>query len=132
MVRALIASAGLTNKLMETELEKALLGRREKLLKRFLSRLSPLARPRLLPDRRLCVTDARIEGGLVVKGNVTARAAGQTLAVERRGAESCTAPISSIEPYVLVELRADDTGLLRVHLYGAGDTYRIAGLDRDE
>jgi hypothetical protein len=132
MIRALIASAGLTNKLMERELEKALLGRREKLLKRFLSRLSPLARPRLEPDRRLCVTDARVEGGLAVKGNVTARVAGQPLAIERRGAESCTAPITSTEPYVLVEMRADSTGLLRVHLYRAGDTYRIAGLDRDE
>jgi hypothetical protein len=117
---------------MESELEKALLGRREKLLKRFLSRLSPLARPRLLPDRRLCVADARVEGGLVVKGNVTARTGGQALAVERRGAESCTAPITSADAYVHVELRADDTNVLRVHLYRAGDTYRIAGLDRDE
>jgi hypothetical protein len=133
MVVALVGSAGLTDKTMERELVKALLGRRDKLLRRFLSRLSPLARPRLAGDQ-LCVTDARIEGGLNVKGVVTARQGDRALTVQRNGAESCVGALArsvTSDGYALVTLRADDTGPLRVHLYHKDGTYRIAGLDRE-
>jgi hypothetical protein len=132
MVRALVASANLTDKTVERELVIALLGRREQLLQRFLTRLSPLARPRV-DNGRLCVTDARIEGGLAVRGAFTAQQDGRTLAVERgrTDAESCVGALSTSSDYSLVELRADDTGLLRVHLYKKDGAYLVAGLDRE-
>ena len=131
MVRALVLSANLTDKVMERELVKALLGRREKLLRRFLTRLSPLARPRI-DAGRLCVTDARIEGGLAVRGALTASQDGRALAIERGrdAAESCVGPLSPAD-YTLVELRADDTRPLRVHVYRQDGALHIAGLDRE-
>jgi hypothetical protein len=132
MIHAVIASANLTNKVMEREIEVALLGRREKLLRRFLTRLSPLARPRLDAEGRLCVTDARVEGGLAVVGNYSARASGGALAVERRGTEVCTAPLTSRDAYSVIELHADDTGVLRVHISRDGGTAQTIGLERDE
>jgi hypothetical protein len=118
---------------MKAEVERALLGRRTKLLERFLTRLSPLARPRMSSAGELCLTDARIEGGLTVPGIVTASLQGTPLAVKRGTppAESCTAPITSTTDYVVVELRADDTGPLLVHLYRSGAGYQIAGVDRE-
>jgi hypothetical protein len=132
MVRALVASAQLTDPVMERELLISLLGRREKLLQRFLTRLSPLARPRI-DAGRLCVTDARIEGGLAVRGVLKATQDGQALAIERgaTAAESCVGPLATTEDYTLVELRADDTRLLRVHLYKQDGAYQVAGLDRE-
>ncbi len=131
MVVALVRSAGLTNKTTEDELVKALLGRREKLLRRFLTKLSPLARPRIDGDR-LCVTDARIEGGLLVKGVVTAKQGDRALTVQQTNAETCVGSIAtSADGYTLVDLRADDTGRLRVHLYQKDGSFRVAGLERE-
>ena len=132
MVHALIASANLSNKVMERELEIALLGRREKLLRRYLTRLSPLARPRIDGEGRLCVIDARIEGGLNVRGTVTAKLDGKATTTARgvSPAETCTAPLAGAD-YTLVELTADDTNPLRVHLFRKDGAYRIAGLDRE-
>ncbi|HEY5950149.1 MAG TPA: hypothetical protein VIV40_31855 [Kofleriaceae bacterium] len=131
MIRALVASAELTDKLVERELVAALVGRREKLLQRYLTRLSPLARPRV-DTGRLCVTDARIEGGLAVRGALTAQQAGRALAIERgrNAAESCVGPLPTSDDYTVVELRADGTHPLRVHLYKQDGAYQVAGIDR--
>lgn len=136
MVRALIAHAGLTSRVMAEELEIALLGRRDKLLRRFLSRLSPLARPRIDETGRLCVTDARIEGGITSQATYTARipATNTPLAIAAgtTRAETCAGPIAPQANYVIVELRADSTGPLLVHLYRTqAGTYAVAGLDRE-
>jgi hypothetical protein len=132
MVRALVDSANLTNPVVKHELMISLLGRREKLLKRFLTRLSPLARPRI-DGAKLCVTDARIEGGLTIGGKLTAQQDGQTLSTERgrSDAERCVGPLSTSADYTLIELRADDTHPLRVHLYKQDGAYTVAGLDRE-
>jgi hypothetical protein len=130
MIAALIESANLPDEVTERELGIALIGRREKLLRRYLSRLSPLARPRIEGDR-LCVTDARIEGGLTVNGVVTARQGDRVLAVQRAGAQACVGPLAPGDRYTIIELRADDTGPLRVHLYQKDGSYRVAGLDRE-
>lgn len=130
MIVALIESAHLPDKVTERELAIALIGRRDKLLRRYLSRLSPLARPRIDGDR-LCVTDARVEGGLPVKGVVTARQGDRVLAVQRAGAETCVGSLAPGDGYTIIELRADDTGPLRVHLYRRDGSYRVAGLDRE-
>jgi hypothetical protein len=131
MVRALLAAAQLPDKVMERELEHVLLGRRDKLLRRFLARLSPLARPRIAGDR-LCVVDARVEGGVPIGGVLTARQDGATLASERKASgESCVGPLAAGRDYSIVELVTDDTRPLRVHLYHHDGRYKIAGLDRE-
>jgi hypothetical protein len=130
MIVALIESAHLPDKVTERELAIALLGRRDKLLRRYLSRLSPLARPRTDGDR-LCVTDARVEGGLAVNGVVTARQGDRVLAVQRVGAETCVGSLAPGDGYTVIQLRADDTGPLRVHLYRKDGGYRVAGLERE-
>jgi hypothetical protein len=135
MVRAVIAAANLTDKVMERELERALLGRRDKLLHRYLTRLSPLARPRIDDAGRLCVVDTRIEGGLSVQGAIAARVhgTGTTLVVQRSGttAESCVGPLASSGDYAVIELRADATNVLRVHLYRRDGSFYVAGVDRN-
>lgn len=134
MILALVADAKLQNKVVEAEVGRVLLGRREKLLRRFLNRLSPLARPRIDDTGRLCVTDARIEGGIASSHTVTARILdGVTLAVSPGAtpAEACTAAIPASSNYVVIELRADSTNPLRVHLYRDGNRFAVAGLDRD-
>jgi hypothetical protein len=131
MVRALVAAAQLPDPVTERELERALLGRREALLRRFLGKLSPLARPRL-DSGKLCVVDARVEGGVPGAGVVTARQDGATLTVERGAApgESCIT-LGAVRDYSIVELRADTTQPLRVHLYQHEGRYKVAGLDRE-
>ena len=64
LVRAVIAEAQLSDPAIAAELERVLLGRREKLLRRYLGRLSPLTRPRVDEHEQLCVVDARREAGL--------------------------------------------------------------------
>jgi len=137
MVIALVQSAKIATPLVERELVTALLGRREKLLARYLTRLSPLARPRIDETGRLCVVDARLEGGMAVAGKVTAHVLGATGALPTTpgtvGAELCVGPIATGgDGYVVVELRADATGPLRVHLDRIGDGYRVVGLERGE
>jgi hypothetical protein len=53
------------------------------------------------------------------------------LAVQRAGAETCVGSLAPGDGYTIIELRADDTGLLRVHLYQKDGSYRVAGLDRE-
>jgi hypothetical protein len=133
MIHALVASAQVPDAVMERELEIALLGRRDKLLRRYLTRLSPLARPRI-DANRLCVTDARVEGGLQVKGVISARSGSTALTVERGAAdaERCVGPlVQAADGYTIVELRADDTKPMRVHLYQQDGAFRIAGLERE-
>ncbi|HLL25851.1 MAG TPA: hypothetical protein VK427_27120, partial [Kofleriaceae bacterium] len=117
---------------MERELLRSLIARREKLLARFLTRLSPLARPRIDEQGRLCVTDARIEGGLVVAGRYAAKQGNAPLEITlgASSAERCTPPLAR-GAYTLVELRADKTNPLRVHVYDHGGVLRVAGLDRE-
>ena len=69
----------------------------------------PLARPRI-DGGKLCLTDARIEGGLTVGGKLTAQQDGQALAIERgrSDAELCVGPLSTSADYTLIELRADE------------------------
>lgn len=135
MIRALVASARLRNPAVERALIDTLLGRRERLLRRYLTRLSPLARPRVDDAGRLCVTDARIEGELVVRGQIVAQQQGAgalAVAPGATAAETCVGPIAATPDGVaIIELRADTTRPLRVQLFRAGDRYRIAGLDRE-
>jgi hypothetical protein len=132
MIHAVVAAAGLTDPVMERELERALVGRRDKLLRRYLTRLSPLTRPRLDDTGRLCVADARIEGGVPTGTAFTATVVGGAALPVAKGAapdETCVGPVpaAAADGYTVVELRADVTNPLRVHLRGQ----TIVGLDRE-
>lgn len=62
-VAALVRSADLRSALLDSELTRILIGRRDKLLKRYLGRLSPLANPRI-DDGALCLDDAAVSSGI--------------------------------------------------------------------
>jgi hypothetical protein len=141
-IHGLVAEARLTDPLVAAELERVLLGRRKKLLQRFLTVLSPLTRPRVTDDGRLCLADARADGGLIsVPGALTARAIDGL-------ATDAALPITDGEPgercigglpagagmpaYVVLEARVDKTKPMQIHLYADQGHYRVAGLDRQE
>jgi hypothetical protein len=113
LVRAVIAEAHLSDPSVAAELERVLLGRRDKLLRRYLGRLSPLTRPRIDEHGLLCVTDARREAGL-----------------EPGPLERCTA-ISAGASYRIVDLPSPRAAPLRVHLVRSGSTHEIVGIERD-
>ncbi len=137
MIRAVIAEAQLSDPAVAAELERTLLGRREKLLRRYLSRLSPLARPRIDEHGQLCMTDTRREAGLEISA-VQARVIDPegtpavSVVTDVVTAETCVdVPIPARGQSTVVELEAAGTRDLRVHLYTGDATLRISGVERD-
>lgn len=137
LIRAVIGEAQLSDPAIAAELERTLLGRREKLLRRYLNDLSPLARPRIDARGQLCVTDTRREGGLPVtpaQARVTTPEGTTAVAVTTDVAtgETCIdVPIPARDQHSVVEVRAAGTRPLRVHLYAdADEKLQIAGLER--
>jgi hypothetical protein len=154
-VRAIVRTADLRDPLLNETLFRILVGRRDKILRRYLGRLSPLAWPELRRSERgteLCMKDLLVASSL-------ARPEARTYAVERwyppspvrtpldaaptrpdgtvcallAGPSAATRARST---YLIVDFAAPhDTAApqppARVHLYelGAGQ-YRIAGLER--
>lgn len=136
MIHAVIGEAQLSDPRIAAELERTLLGRREKLLRRYLTGLSPLARPHVDPRGQLCVVDTRREAGLAVSA-IEARllVPGGTpaisVATDARSAETCIdVPIPARDQHAVVEVRAAGTRPARVHLYADDGQLRIAGLER--
>jgi hypothetical protein len=70
-LRAVIGTAKLNDAFLEAEALRLLRGRLNRILERYLGRLSPLTAPRLFEDKRaggslrLCARDAALEGGIV-------------------------------------------------------------------
>jgi hypothetical protein len=112
LIHAVIAEAHLSDPADSAELERTLLGRRDKLLRRYLGRLSPLARPRLDERGRLCLIDVRVEAG------VTPGPADVCVAIPQRDGDQ------------VLEVRANGTAPVRVHVYRVGGAFRIIGLER--
>lgn len=160
-LHAIVAEARISDPVVSSAVTAALLGRREKLLRRFLGKLSPLARPRLEPspngaggsgDPQLCVSDAWIEGGLAPSAD---RAGARKLTASItpfgkpamtlttlpalaagtsvRPADSCAQlpPPATASPYAIVTLDSGPEHPLRVHLATIDGAYRIIGLVRD-
>ena len=152
-LRAIVETARLSNPVRAEEFARILIGRRDKILKRYLSRLSPLARPELEstgPRARLCLRDLAVSSGVssAASRGYSGRAwLGEELApaaVSPRaaaGGRVCTElPASNASPraprYLIVDQVARSRGEIptkpaRVHLYhlGGGD-YRVVGLER--
>lgn len=156
-IRAIVAEARLSSPVVVDQLTTTLLARREKLLRRFLGHLSPLAKPRLLAPASsgaplLCVSDAWLEGGLAPSSSRTTTrrltaalaalgpAAGRPAALPTspdasavRPADSCAQlpPAATAAPYAVVTLDSGPERPLRVHLAVVDGAYRIVGLVRE-
>jgi hypothetical protein len=146
---ALIAQAKMGDEFLDRELFRILRGRRDKILWRYLGKVSPLADPTLEPVAGgvgLCLSDLAVRTNLA-SFNVrryTARAftsAGAlTLAAEKTAPDRVCARLpgaagTPAEPaYMIVDLTAfvpRDTYPARLHLYHLGGAnYRLAGLER--
>ncbi|MEO7096737.1 MAG: hypothetical protein ABI175_25995 [Polyangiales bacterium] len=136
LIRALVADAYLSDPAVATELERSLLGRRAKLLRRYLTGLSPLARPHIDDHGQLCMVDARRDGGLAVSA-VQARVLSPdgtpalSVVTDVVAGETCVdVPVPGGDEVTVVEIQAVGTRPVRVHLYASDAKLRIAGIER--
>lgn len=144
MLRAAAIPKGL-----ESTLEDIVLGRREKILRRYLLRLSPLAQPVLRQEARtssLCLTDLSVSAGVAAAAPYTARywvdderPRWAQVSIDAE-AHTCVR-LPQLEPrpagrpaYVVVELAPTSAPLphpIQVHLYAeASSRWLVAGIDR--
>lgn len=155
---AALAPARTHDALTRSEIMRILMGRREKLLRRWFSKLSPLTHPRVEADEqgaaRLCMRDMAVRGGVTPAEGRRYRAsawAGPDLAPLPAGPASpelgdraCVAlpavpgASSGAPGYLVVDVIAESdpdprTGPARVHLYHRGGAdYMVVGLERPE
>lgn len=149
---AAIVDAAELGPTLSRELTRILIGRRDKILRRYLTRLSPLAWPRVQTSdktARLCLEDLALTARVATARRYSATAyLGKSLArspqntVSPRGGDFACLPLpevagaSSAAPrYLVMDVAAhspDHTpGPLRVHLYHLGGTdFRVVGLER--
>jgi len=106
-VAAIVDQAKLRDRKVRDELVRILRIRRERLLRRYLGRLSPLTEPTVTGDQ-VCLRDAAVEAGIA------------------DGPKQVCAPLEPGGGYQIVELRARRTRPIRVHLSGG----RVVGLER--
>ena len=151
-VKAMIASARIQDPAIEKELTRIVLGRRQRTLGRYLSRVSALTDPTVLPEgggASLCVDDRGVSGETFplasrkygARAFVGDRLEPTALAPTRLRPRLCVQlpPVPGATPkvpgYLIVDLYAwtgSETRVpARVHLYhlGGGD-YRVVGLER--
>jgi len=140
---------------VERELVRVLEGRRARILERYLTRLSPLADPRIRSSAagaELCVTDLSITSGLrdAAGREHSARAyAGEPLTplatptVHHGSTGELCVPLPALSPsrpedgYVVLDVTARSPGQdhpapLRLHLLVSGAQAQILGLERPE
>jgi hypothetical protein len=154
-LRAAVAEAKFSDPSVARELMRVLLARRERILRRFLSSVSPLTQPQLSePDQReVCLSDLATYSGIVPRELRQYRALAYvngkrvSLAARAGGLDRVCAPLprtrnaSARHPvYVILDVRGEVLGReeregpARVHLYDFGPDRapRIAGLERPE
>ena len=130
-ISAVVDEAQLTDPVIRKTLLDVILARREALLRRYLSKLSPLANPVVEVTgtvAQLCVRDRMVDAKLsdMQSRPLTATLDGRALAV----IEHCAQLPQASGPYAIVELRAGPEAPLRVHLGTIGQHYAVVGLDR--
>ena len=136
---AVIEEAYLYDPLIRDELERILRGRRDRILRRYLLRLSSLTRPEVKDGRRLCVEDRADAVGLGAAPAPAAKlhlssASAASLPVSRQGpAELCVTVPDLGEGQRVLDLSTGRTGQfpLRMHLL-EGEPLRVVGLDRPD
>lgn len=143
-LRAAIATGRFRRAETGEELLRILLGRRARLLERYLTRVSPLTFPRVT-DGRLCLRDVAVESGLrtVRRYEAVAMPGWPTerrlpLTARREGSAACVPlPPRGGEDYWVIDVVAstpgrERTGPARVHLYALDDGWRVVGLERPD
>jgi hypothetical protein len=136
-ISAVVREARLSSPLARSELARILRGRRDKILQRYLTRLSSLTDARL-ENRSLCVHDRAVDAGLPPAPRFSARiwfspTSYGDLTVERRSdGELCTV-LPSLRGQRIVDLSTGRSGQgpLRVHVQESSDP-RIVGLRRPD
>lgn len=153
-VRALVQRGRFPDPVVESELARILIGRRDAILERYLTRLSPLTWPDVRPSadgkQEICLQDLAVWSGLRDEGTrrYSARAwTGDALSeaplVRLRSASEAyvCAELPRVEStpeaptYVIVDVVAQTPGRettfpARAHLYALGDRYQLVGLER--
>jgi hypothetical protein len=149
-VRALVARGRFSEPAVARELEQTLIARRDRALERWLTRLSPLARPVLRRPDLLCLEDLAISGGIrqdggrryAARGYVGDRLEPHAAEIASQGeGRVCVwlpraAGASAARPsYLVLEIVAstagrETAGPLRLHAYDVGDAIRIVALER--
>jgi hypothetical protein len=148
---AILTEARFESRSIEQEALRLLQGRQRKLLQRFLTRLSPLARATVTSvdgDARLCLEDAALVAGVADRRARryqalawTGEGSSVSLAVARATNGPCVVlPLSSGASrrgprYLIVDVTTEGHGTwlppARVHLYALGPgEYRVVGLER--
>ncbi|HEY8430599.1 MAG TPA: hypothetical protein VIL20_19600, partial [Sandaracinaceae bacterium] len=150
-VAAAISAGRFSRPLVPGELERIVMGRRERILERYLTRLSPLAEP-WVEEGRLCLRDLAVTGGIrepeerryaahVWQGwpardhsRPRPMAEGDVVCVPLPAVNaSAGAPAYWIVDAMVHTPGADRPGPARVHLYQIGPrSYRVVGLERPE
>jgi hypothetical protein len=155
LVRSIMAEARIQNPVSRRELLRTLLGRRDKILRRYLGSLSALAKPRLAQrdsGQELCLEDLAVRAGIAERGGrqygvrawsgprLQAVAMSDTrldgelgvcVSLPRAPAATVSAPA-----YLVVDVDSHSPRLgrlvpARVHLYDlGGGQYRLVGLER--
>ncbi len=150
-LNAIIDEAKLENKVLDRELRKAILGRRKKVLARYLGRLSPLSYP-TLDKGDVCLRDLAVRAGVADKNTRAYWASfwdGSTpkgnLALSLRpAADSVCVKLPQSKAtkdkpqYFILDVTAGKKGApdkfpLRLHIYHLGGAeYKVAGIERPE
>ncbi len=155
-MNAIIDEAKLQNKVLDREMRKAILGRRDKVLARWLGKLSPLSHPAVeASEGRLCVRDLAVYAKVVSQTKrvykaelwqgepftsggrlgVTARTGSERVCVELPKQAGGT---KQKPAYLVLDVTAglqgvSETPPLRLHLYHfGGQEFRVAGVERPE
>ena len=149
-LRRIIRTGQLDSRFLEDELFRILRGRRDAILRRYLSRLSPLAQPEVRADpggSALCAHDLAVLSGIAAGSRyaATLREGGgppRQLPVQARGAEVCVklpraspeadsaAAGDAVVEMSVVARERTPVGLLRVHLRKSRSKVRVVGLER--
>lgn len=140
-LNAIIDQAKLKNQVLDRELRKAIIGRKNKVLARWLGRLSPLSHPTIDAKGELCVHDLAVHAGVAPAGGRTYVASydGNSLLVTPRTPERICVSLphdtKSDKDHptpALVEITTNRAPL-RLHLYSLGNhQWKIVGIERPE
>jgi hypothetical protein len=136
---AIVEEAQLFSPVVRDELERILRGRRDRILRRYLLRLSSLERPVVKEGRRLCVDDRAEAAGLGAAPAPGARLwlspdAAAVVPVSRQApGELCVVVPDLGEGQRVLDVSTGRAGQfpLRIHVLG-GEPVRVVGLERPE
>jgi len=139
VLAAVVDKARFSDPVVSAELLRVLIARRDKVLDRYLSRVSSLTEPRLVAPPsapRLCLTDIAPKADLA-RASADAHAAGEApktrLPILVSGAEVCLEIPATAARYLVVDVReSPERPPARVHLVREQGAWLVVGLERPE